>query len=67
MNDSSGNPLSEGDSVHVIKDLKVKGTLIVLKRGKMIKNIRLIGNPSEVECKEGKSKIVLPTAFLNKS
>ena len=65
--DSNGNPLSDGDSVHVIKDLKVKGTSIVLKRGKVIKNIRLTGNPAEVECKDGKSKIVLRTAFLKKA
>ena len=41
VKDSNGTLLVEGDSVHVIKDLKVKGSSIVLKRGKTFKNIRL--------------------------
>jgi len=65
--DSNGNILEEGDSVHVIKDLKVKGMNTTLKRGKLIKNVRLTGNPDEVECRVGKSQIVLKTMFLKKS
>jgi protein PhnA len=41
VEDSNGNTLSDGDSVTVIKDLKVKGTSVTLKRGTFIKNIRL--------------------------
>lgn len=64
--DSNGNPLADGDSVHVIKDLKVKGSSITLKRGKIFKNIRLTDNEEEVECREGKSTLVLKTCFLKK-
>jgi protein PhnA len=66
VKDSNGNVLSEGDSVTVIKDLKVKGSSITLKRGKMFKNIRLTSKDEEVECSEGKSTIVLKTCFLKK-
>ena len=65
--DSNGNLLSEGDSVHVIKDLKVKGSSITLKRGKVFKNIRLTENEEEVECREGKTTLVLKTCFLKKA
>lgn len=64
--DSNGNLLADGDSVHVIKDLKVKGSSITLKRGKIFKNIRLTDNEEEVECREGKSTLVLKTCFLKK-
>ena len=66
VKDSCGNLLSEGDSVHVIKDLKVKGSSIVLKRGKIFKNIRLTESEEEVECREGKSTLVLKVCFLKK-
>ncbi|HEY5514156.1 MAG TPA: alkylphosphonate utilization protein [Geomonas sp.] len=66
VKDSNGNVLNEGDSVTVIKDLKVKGSSITLKRGKMFKNIRLTSKDEEVECSEGKSTIVLKTCFLKK-
>ncbi len=65
--DSNGTVLNEGDSVYVIKDLKVKGSSAVLKRGKVFKNIRLTGDPEEVECREGKTTLVLKTCFLKKS
>ena len=65
--DSNGNILEEGDSVHVTKDLKVKGMNTTLKRGNLIKNIRLTGSPEEVECRVGKSQIVLKTMFLKKA
>lgn len=65
--DSNGNILEDGDSVHVIKDLKIKGMSKVLKRGNVIKNIRLTGNSQEVECRIGKSQIVLKTQFLKKA
>jgi protein PhnA len=65
--DSNGNPLNEGDSVQVIKDLKVKGSSTTLKRGTKFKNIHLTDNPEEVECREGKTTLVLKTCFLKKS
>ncbi len=67
VKDSNGNLLNEGDSVQVIKDLKVKGSSLTLKRGKVFKNIRLTNNEEEVECREGKSTLVLKTCFLKKA
>jgi protein PhnA len=64
--DSNGNPLNEGDSVILIKSLPVKGTSITLKKGMVIKNIRLTEDDAEVECKVEKMKVVLKTMFLKK-
>ncbi|MBV5278404.1 MAG: alkylphosphonate utilization protein [Campylobacteraceae bacterium] len=65
--DSNGNVLNDGDSVTVIKDLKVKGTSATLKRGTLVKNIRLTDNEDEVECNAEKIKgLVLKTCFLKK-
>ena len=65
--DSNGNELQDGDSVRVIKDLTVKGSSLKLKRGTLIKNIRTTNSPDEIECKQGKSTVVLRTEFLKKS
>ena len=65
--DSNGNILSDGDSVHLVKDLKVKGSSSVLKRGVKIKSIRLTDDPDEVECRVEGSVIVLKTMFLKKA
>ncbi|MGE0115644.1 MAG: alkylphosphonate utilization protein [Steroidobacteraceae bacterium] len=66
--DSNGNELHDGDSVHVIKDLKVKGTSVTLKRGALIKNIRLTDDEEEIECNSDKVKgLVLKTCFLKKA
>ena len=67
VKDNNGTKLSDGDTVTVIKDLKVKGSSLTLKRGKLFKNIKLTDNEEEVECREGKSTIVLKTCFLKKS
>jgi protein PhnA len=67
VKDSNGNELVEGDAVQVIKDLKVKGSSIILKRGKLFKSIHLTDNEEEVECREGKTTIVLKTCFLKKA
>ena len=68
VKDSNGTPLNEGNSVTLIKDLKVKGTSVTLKRGTLIKNIRLTGNEDEVECRAEKVKdLVLRTEFLKKA
>ena len=64
--DSNGNELNDGDTVMVIKDLKVKGMSTTLKRGSQIKGIRLTGNDGHIECRIGKSTIVLKTEFMKK-
>jgi protein PhnA len=66
IKDSNGAALEEGDSVQVIKDLKVKGRTKTLKRGKVFKNIRLTKKNEAIECREGKSVLVLKTCFLKK-
>lgn len=66
--DSNGTELKDGDSVTLIKDLKVKGTSTTLKRGTLIKNIRLTTDPAEIECRAEKIKdLVLRTEFLKKA
>jgi protein PhnA len=67
VKDSNGTEIHDGDSVQVIKDLKVKGTSTVLKRGTVYKNIRLTADEEEVECGKGKATIVLKTCFLKKA
>ena len=68
VKDSNGNPLKEGDSVQLIKDLKVKGTSVTLKRGTLIKNIHLTDDEEEIECNAEKVKgLVLKTCFLKKA
>jgi protein PhnA len=68
VRDSNGNQLNDGDSVTVIKDLKVKGTSETLKRGTLVKGIRLTGNPDEVECNTKQVRgLVLRTEFLKKA
>jgi protein PhnA len=67
VRDSNGTPLKDGDSVTVIKDLKVKGTSATLKRGTVIKNIRLTDDDEAIECNADKIKgLVLKTCFLKK-
>jgi protein PhnA len=66
VRDSNGNILEDGDSVQVIKDLKVKGSSTTLKRGQVFKKIRLTSKSDEVECGGGKGTIVLKTQFLKK-
>ena len=67
--DSNGTELKDGDNVTLIKDLKVKGSGgITLKRGTMIKGIRLTSNTDEVDCRHEKVKgLVLRTEFLKKA
>jgi len=67
--DSNGNELNNGDSVSVIKDLKINGaSSSTLKRGTLIKNIKLTNKESEIEAKIDKlGVIVLKTEFLKKA
>ncbi|WP_137045950.1 alkylphosphonate utilization protein [Pseudolabrys sp. FHR47] len=68
VKDSNGTQLNEGDTVTVIKDLKLKGSSTVIKRGTVIKNIRFNGNEDEIEGRTDKVKgLVLRTEFLRKS
>ncbi len=69
VKDSNGTRLADGDSVTLIKDLKVKGSGgVTLKRGTLIKNIRLTNDEDEIECNADKVKgLVLRTEFLKKA
>ncbi len=67
VRDCNGTALADGDSVQVIKDLKVKGTSATLKRGTLIKNIRLTGEDGQIECNAEKIKgLILKTEYLKK-
>ncbi|GGK04051.1 zinc ribbon domain-containing protein YjdM [Luteimonas terricola] len=69
VRDVNGNPLEAGDTVVVIKDLKVKGSSIPLKQGTMIRNIRLVdGDAENIEGHSDKIRdLVLKTCFLRKA
>jgi len=68
VKDSNGTHLADGDSVTLIKDLKVKGANVTLKRGTLVKNIRLTDDEALIECNTGKVKgLVLRTEFLKKA
>ena len=67
VKDSNGAPLADGDSVTLIKDLKVKGSSLTLKRGTVVKKIKLTDDPAEIDCRINGSGIVLRTEFVKKS
>lgn len=68
VKDSVGNILQEGDSITTIKDLDVKGANVTLKRGTVMKNIRLTNNPEEIEGNVDKVRgLVLKTCFVKKN
>jgi protein PhnA len=68
VKDSNGNLLAEGDTVTLIKDLKVKGANATLKRGTVIKNIHLTADEEEIEGRTDKVKgLVLKTCFVKKA
>jgi len=67
VRDSVGNVLSDGDQVTLIKDLTVKGAGQTLKRGTLIKSIRLTGDAQEIDCKfDGIKGLVLRAEFVRK-
>ena len=66
VKDSNGNILNNGDSVNVIKSLKVKGLSTDIKRGQLVKNIKLTDNEKEIEGKVNGVQLVLKTEFLRK-
>ena len=67
VRDASGNVLADGDSVALIKDLKVKGANQTLKQGTVIRSIRLTENVEEIDCRHDTIKgLVLRTEFVRK-
>lgn len=67
VRDAVGNLLADGDQVTLIKDLTVKGAGQTLKRGTLIKSIRLTGDPQEIDCRyEGIKGLVLRAEFVRK-
>jgi protein PhnA len=67
VRDAVGNLLADGDQVTLIKDLEVKGAGQTLKRGTLIKSIRLTGDPQEIDCRyEGIKGLVLRAEFVRK-
>ena len=65
--DTVGNLLADGDSVVLVKDLKVKGAGQTLKQGTVIRSIRLTDNPDEIDCRHDTIKgLVLRTEFVRK-
>lgn len=67
VKDSAGNALADGDSVTLIKDLKVKGANQTLKQGTVIRSIRLTDDPEEIDCRHDTIKgLVLRTEFVKK-
>ncbi|MGD8175834.1 zinc ribbon domain-containing protein YjdM [Marinimicrobium sp. ARAG 43.8] len=68
VKDAHGNPLSDGDSVVVIKDLKVKGSSSVVKVGTKVKNIRLVDGDHDIDCKiDGIGAMKLKSEFVKKA
>ena len=67
VRDAMGNLLADGDSVVLVKDLKVKGAGQTLKQGTVIRSIRLTDNPDEIDCRHEAIKgLVLRTEFVRK-
>ncbi|WP_454815967.1 zinc ribbon domain-containing protein YjdM [Labrys neptuniae] len=67
VRDAAGNTLADGDSVVLVKDLKVKGANQTLKQGTVIKSIRLTDNDQEIDCRHDSIKgLVLRTEFVRK-
>ena len=66
--DANGNALSDGDTVTVIKDLKVKGTSLVVKVGTRVRNIRLVDGDHDIDCKiDGIGAMKLKSRFVKKA
>lgn len=66
--DSAGNLLQDGDTVMVIKDLKLKGSSSVVKMGTRVKNIRLVDSDHDIDCKiDGIGAMSLKSEFVKKA
>lgn len=67
IKDANGNVLQDGDTVTVIKDLKVKGTSLVVKQGTKVKGIRLVDGDHDIDCKiDGLGAMKLKSEFVKK-
>lgn len=67
IKDANGNPLADGDTVTVIKDLKVKGSSLVVKVGTKVKGIRLVDGDHDIDCKvPGVGSMGLKSQFVKK-
>tara|TARA_B100000700_G_scaffold91492_1_gene103195 strand:- start:1161 stop:1496 length:336 start_codon:yes stop_codon:yes gene_type:complete len=67
IRDANGNELNDGDTVTVIKDLKVKGSSLVVKVGTKVKNIRLVDGDHDIDCKiDGVGAMKLKSEFVKK-
>jgi len=67
IKDSNGNVLTDGDTITVIKDLKVKGSSLVVKVGTKVKNIRLVDGDHDIDCKiDGIGAMKLKSEFVKK-
>ena len=67
VRDAHGNELKDGDSVTVIKDLKIKGSSLVVKVGTKVKNIRLVDGDHDIDCKiDGIGAMQLKSEFVKK-
>jgi protein PhnA len=68
IKDSNGNVLQDGDTITVIKDLKVKGSSLVVKVGTKVKNIRLVDGDHDIDCKiDGIGAMKLKSEFVKKA
>lgn len=67
VRDANGNVLSDGDSVVLIKDLRVKGSSITLKMGTRVKHIRIVGGDHEIDCRTDTGSFMLKACFLKKA
>ena len=67
VKDANGNLLADGDTVIIAKDLKVKGSSMVLKGGTKIKGIRLVSGDHEVDCKVNGTSMMLKAIYLKKA
>ena len=67
VKDANGNPLVDGDAVILIKDLKVKGSSIVIKKGTKVKNIRIVDGDHDIDCKVDGMAMSLKSEFLKKA
>ena len=68
VKDANGNLLQDGDTITVIKDLKVKGTSLVVKVGTKVKNIRLVEGDHDIDCKiDGIGPMKLKSEFVKKA
>ena len=65
--DAHGNTLVDGDSVTVIKDLKVRGSSMVVKQGTMIKGIRIVEGDHNLDCKVNGTSLQLKSEFMKKA